>query len=686
MIYASEEIKAPSVAFKDPSLEEIVIVSTRSKLDILQAPSNVFVLGLSQLQRTQAEHVQQDLNQVPSVSLQRGDGQESLPGIRSAVLTGAGACGNVLVMEEGIPVRGPAFCNVNELFDTHFEQASQLEVVRGPGTAFYGSNSLTGSVNVILPTSTIPSVSFELGADNYKRLKASFAYAGHDSTTSEGAIYLTSTDTDSFRDDAGYRQHKLSWRDSRQYGDWRASSGLTATYLDQETAGFIVGKDSYLDEELSSKNLDPEAFRKTSSIRLWSKLSRDLEQGRSVEVTPYIRSTDMDFRLHFLPGDPLEQNKQIGFGWQSAYRQAISSEFKIAAGIDADFSRGELRQTQDEPTRGSAFLQATIPVGTHYDYRVDAQQLAAFAHLDWMPTQDLSVIGGARFERLDYKYDNFALDGRTRDDGTVCGFGGCRYSRPADRDDSFSDISLKLEVKYRQTDNLNFYAALSESFRAPQATELYRLQRNQQVADLDSVSANNIEAGFIYRSGALDFAFTVYQLDQTNVIIRDSDFFNVDGNRIESKGLEMALKNTLSDSLRLRMAATIAEHKYATDQITNGININGNTVDTAPKRQLNTALIWSPTDRLSAELELMHVSEYFLEPENLRTYPGHEVLNLRADYQMNDRFSIFARLLNANDKRYAERADFTGFTGERYFPGAPRSFFFGFKYDLTNVQ
>ena len=303
-----------------------------------------------------------------------------------------------------------------------------------------------------------------------------------------------------------------------------------------------------------------------------------------------------------------------------------------------------------------------------------------------MPTQDLSVIGGARFERLDYKYDNFALDGRTRDDGTVCGFGGCRYSRPADRDDSFSDISLKLEVKYRQTDNLNFYAALSESFRAPQATELYRLQRNQQVADLDSVSANNIEAGFIYRSGALDFAFTVYQLDQTNVIIRDSDFFNVDGNRIESKGLEMALKNTLSDSLRLRMAATIAEHKYATDQITNGININGNTVDTAPKRQLNTALIWSPTDRLSAELELMHVSEYFLEPENLRTYPGHEVLNLRADYQMNDRFSIFARLLNANDKRYAERADFTGFTGERYFPGAPRSFFFGFKYDLTNVQ
>jgi len=32
-------------------------------------------------------------------------------------------------------------------------------------------------------------------------------------------------------------------------------------------------------------------------------------------------------------------------------------------------------------------------------------------------------------------------------------------------------------------------------------------------------------------------------------------------------------------------------------------------------------------------------------------------------------------MLNVADQRYAERADFTSFTDERYFPGEPRSVF-----------
>ena len=39
-----------------------------------------------------------------------------------------------------------------------------------------------------------------------------------------------------------------------------------------------------------------------------------------------------------------------------------------------------------------------------------------------------------RAERTHYDYDNRMLDGNTRDDGSACGFGGCLYTRPADRD------------------------------------------------------------------------------------------------------------------------------------------------------------------------------------------------------------------------------------------------------------
>ncbi len=664
-------------------IETVVVSATRTELSVSDAPSNIAILNEDQLTRTQAEHIQQHLAQVPGVSMQRGDGQESLPGIRSAVLTGAGACASVLIMEEGIPVRGPAFCNVNELFDTHFEQASQIEVTRGPGTSFYGSNSLTGSVNVHLPSQGNDFVAFEVGSDSYRRLKTGYSYAGE---TSKGRFYATITDADSFRQEAGYEQQKVSWRQASSLADWKLDLGLTFTRLDQQTAGFITGLDSYRSESLSEQNLDPEAFRKTKSLRAWAKLSRQVAQGYKLQVTPYLRSTDMDFLLHFLPGDPLEQNKQTGIGWQSSLSGGMAESVSWSVGLDADFSDGELLQTQSEPTQGSAFLQATIPTGIHYDYQVDAQQFAAFGHIRWAITDSLSLISGVRAERLEYDYDNLTLDGRTRDDGTECGFGGCRYSRPADGSDSFSELSPKLELQYSLSDASKLHFSAASSFRAPQATELYRLQRQQQVANLDSVRADNIEVGFSYQGERTQFVASIYAMQQQNVIIRDSDFFNIDGNEIDSQGLEVSFLHNFSESVMLNVAATMADHEYASDQFSGDVNINGNQVDTAPKRLVNSTLSWRASDSFSAQLEWQHTDSYFLEPENTRRYPGHDVWHMRADYKVSDRLKVMARILNISDTRYAERADFTSFTDERYFPGQPRSFYLGVRYDINALN
>ena len=83
--------------------------------------------------------------------IQRGSGQESLTALRSPVLTGAGACGAVLVLEDGIPIRPVGTCNVNELFEVNLEQAAAIEVLRGPGSVLYGSSAVHGIINVIPP-------------------------------------------------------------------------------------------------------------------------------------------------------------------------------------------------------------------------------------------------------------------------------------------------------------------------------------------------------------------------------------------------------------------------------------------------------------------------------------------------------------------------------------------------------
>jgi iron complex outermembrane receptor protein len=671
--YSVAPYAAPETLVQDDSIEELAVIGTRSETPLSELPANIFVLGQDDLQVISATHIQQALSQVPGVSYQRGNGQESLPSIRSGVLTGAGACGNVLVLEDGIAVRGAGFCNVNELFDTHFEHAGSIEVVRGSNTAFYGSNALLGSINVNLPSLVENQVSLELGANQYARVKAAVGYGN--ALATHGGIYLMVADDGGFRDESGYQQQKLSWRHAGSVGDWRVDLGATFTRLDQQTAGFVVGLDSYRDPDLREQNLDPQAFRKTESLRAWVSFNKQIGEQTSLKITPYIRVTDMDFLQHFLPGDPLEQNQQTGIGWQSSVTTEVSDHFEWSVGFDGEVADGELLQTQDLPTQGSAFLQTTIPSGTHYDYQVDALQLGFFGHLRWQPQERLSIIAGLRLERIEYDYDNRGLDGRTRDDGTQCGFGGCRYSRPADRDDSFTHASPKLELQYQVNDNWRLHMAVADSYRAPQATELYRLQRRQAVAELDEVRATHFELGSAWSNAKSQLDISVYQIEQRNVIIRDSDFFNVDGQIIDSQGLELAFKHKFNDAWSSRLVGAYAKHEYASDQVLGGSSIRGNEVDTAPNLVGSLFLAWRPSSQFFAELELQHLAEYFLEPENQREYPGHTLFNLRGQYQIDDQWSASLRLLNVGDKLYAERADFTSFTNERYFPGEPRSLF-----------
>ena len=91
------------------------------------------------------------LNTSPGVYVQRGSGAESLGAIRSPVLTGAGACGAFLMAEDSLPIRPVGFCNLNEMFELNYEQASVVEVLRGPGSALFGASAVHGIVNVLTP-------------------------------------------------------------------------------------------------------------------------------------------------------------------------------------------------------------------------------------------------------------------------------------------------------------------------------------------------------------------------------------------------------------------------------------------------------------------------------------------------------------------------------------------------------
>ena len=107
------------------------------------------------------------------------------------MLTGAGSCGAFLFMENGVPIR-PVGRNVNEMLEINTEQADSIEVLRGTGTALYGSNAVHGTINVLQDApAQLPAWQLGIGAgpSDYVRGTLVAAHRRVDQRRGQGAVY-----------------------------------------------------------------------------------------------------------------------------------------------------------------------------------------------------------------------------------------------------------------------------------------------------------------------------------------------------------------------------------------------------------------------------------------------------------------------------------------------------------------
>ncbi len=653
------------------ALEEVIVTATRSPVALASYAGSATRISAGTVELVGATHSAELLNRAPGTMIQRGSGQESLTALRSPVLTGAGGCGAVLVLEDGIPIRPVGSCNVNELFEVNLEQAAAVEVLRGPGSVLYGSSAVHGIINVIPPMpDEIPvfGAVLEGGSDNYRRLGLA---ASSDTDGGGVGVVLHGTDDGGWRDASGFEEQKLNAVWARPLANGALTMRLSGSNLDQETAGFIIGQDAYRDRELAESNPDPEAYRDATSLRFAAQYRG--ESGN--ELRFFLRSSRMDFLQHFLLGQPTEKNGQDSGGFMFTATGRSFAGGELIAGIDAELARSSLLQYQHGPTTdGPPPANAIRPAGRHYDYDVNTQVVAGYAEWRRALAPRWSIEAGLRLEHARYDYDNRMIDGNTDENGVPCP-GGCLYSRPEDRTDSFTNLAPRLGLVFSMSESATAYLSLARGFRAPEATELYRLQRQQSVADLDSEEIDAAELGFRWRRPAASLDLALFHMDKSNVIIRDSAGFNLGGGRTRHAGLEYDADWSIAGDWSLSAAGTFARHEYRfTAAVEQGEQItSGSDIDTAP-RDIHSLRLRYDAAWLEAEVEWLHVGDYWANAANTARYGGHDLGNLRLSAWPVKDWTLTLRVMNLFDTAYADRADFA-FGDYRYFPGRGRAYF-----------
>ncbi len=674
------------------SLDPITVTGTRERALLVETPASIGAISPDSIRQTAPLHPGQLLGQVPGVAVAVTNGEGHTTAIRQPFTTSP----VYLFLEDGIPIRATGFFNHNALYEVNIPMAGGIEVVRGPGTALYGSDAIGGIVNIL---SRAPSgqselaLSGELGAFGTRRLMLSGGHA-----VSEGAFRadLNVTHTDGWRDRTGYDRQSGNFRLDRRVGaNGTVKAIVGVSKIDQETgANSALPFADYRDHP--TRNNLSIAYRKVSAARISVEYAQTLGTGL-LSFTPYFRDNSMELNGTFnLSSDPrIEVGHNVSYGVLAKWRKDLPAfRTRFITGVDFDHSPGSRREDNLLVTRsgsGANTVYSAFTRGTRiYDYHVTFQSASPYGHLEFSPTRALRVTAGLRYDSLSYEMRNHLPAGPVQ----ASVLGATRYYGQVAQDSSdFARLSPKLGATYALGGGAHLFASYNQGFRAPSEGQLYRAGNDASAVNavakaglllgLRPIKAEQMEVGLRGTVANWSYDFVAYDLVKRDDLVSQRDLAtnistNVNAGKTGHRGFEAGLGVALGRQLRLDTALSYARHRYL-NWVTATANFSGREIESAPRVLANTRLTWVPNGRTMAQVEWIRIGSYWLEAGNSAVfgkYPGHDLLNLRASFAFSRHWSAFGRVINALDRRFADSASVSSNTPV-FSPGLPRAFYAG---------
>jgi outer membrane receptor protein involved in Fe transport len=666
----------------------VVVSATRELQRRSEGSVTMDALGAAEIRQTHAGHPKDIMNRLAGVHASELSGEGHSMAIRQPITTKP----MYLYLEDGVPTRATGFFNHNALYEVNLAQAAGIEVLKGPGTALYGSDAIGGIVNVLTrrpPQSPSIEATLEGGAFGYRRLLASggTTWGGHGVRAD-----LNVTHSDNWKIDAPFDRQSgmLRWDAVVGTSGWTAKTSITGSNISQQDVPAIS---QALFDTAFTTNPAPIAYRKVKALRASTEVSR--ESDRSLwSFTAYGRFNDMQilpsWQLTYDPQTYETRNASAGF--LVRYRRDFAPlRARLIVGVDGDRSPGRFVAMRANVARGGPFgaWQSYTQGETQYDYDVTYHALSPYVHAELSPMSRLRLDVGVRADlsAYDYRTDLVPVDTGT-------------HRRPASTTVAYSHLSPKLGATYDLGAGQSLFASYRQGFRAPSQGQLFTQNSAANTVDLQPVTADSWEAGVRGQAGTR----LVYQLSAYDMTIHDDIVaYTTPINTKEAtnagltrhRGVEASAGIALTTATRLDVAWSVASHRYVswTPQAARPaaagrpaaaeVSYSGNRIEQAPRELGSVLLGFTPAalqgGRVAAEWS--HTGPYATDAANTRSYAGYDLLNLHASAMVRPRTELFARVSNLTNRKYAELLAYDAFQKDQYTPGAPRAVFAGVRYE-----
>jgi len=676
------------------ALDEVVVSASREKQLRSEVPAAIGVINTKAIKETKAFGIDQLVNQVSGVFMstsRAASNEQHFMAVRTPISTRA----LFLYLEDGLQIRPTSVFNHNALLEMNDISYSRIEVLKGPASSIYGSESIGGSFNFITKSPT-PELSATLGYQVNDIGLSRYEVEVSDQTSEKFGFYLGShfvnrnngpiehSDYEKFAvtfKTVYALSQKLNWTNVIDLIDYRSDMSGSLT------------EDDYFGGNFESDQTFTE--RDALAFRLRSTLIARWNDSQKTTFNAVFRDNKMDQNPSYRIRQFREMGQLTGFGsgevnsnqfnsYMALVQHKANFGFKnssLIVGGTVDYSPQDYVSERTDvivDTETGRNIDFTVRDNDFIlNYEADILNYAGFFQYEIEPLERFKVTAALRYDRFEYDYQN-----RSEQAGV-----------PSSQDD-YDNWAPKLGVNYNFESGNGVYVNYSQGFAPPQVSTLYR-NRNE-LRDIKPSTYDNYEIGGYFRiNDKWKFDTAIYLLEGKNTLItlRDEqdEFFNTNAGKTRSYGIEYGITFSPIEKLSITHNGSYAFHRYVTF-FDAGIDYSDTDRETAPNLLGTSLVTYRPFENFSITAEHELVGNYNTSFENqvenedgtmgTATYDGHNIFNLRVTYRYKN-IEIWGHFLNVFDELYAARASYNRFRNENSFTiGNPRAFHFGMRLHL----
>ena len=624
-------------------LEKIVVTSTKESKSISDLSESVGVLSHEDIKSVSPSHPSEILNRTAGVYINNLGGEGHMTAIRQPITTG----GVYLFLEDGIPTRPTGFFNHNGLYEVNIPQSDRLEVTKGPGSALYGSDAIGGVINSIsanVPETKEQSLNAEVGSLNSRIL------------------------------------HKFSKA---------TQANLAVSYSEIDQSGVSgLEFDDYKNNIEKNEYAGDVGSRDIEALRMSAVISTELTSGQLLTMTPFYRNNTSNMMPSWMVSyDPnVRETEFESFGLLSKWR-VKQTRSEIVTGLDIDHTPSSYLEEQVTVTAEDDIYTDYDKTGiVSYDYDATQTSVSPYAQFEYRISQQFITNIGVRYDYFEVDYTN-----------NLSSPVDSRHLSPESQTLEYDHVSPKAGVVFNMSPLHDVYFNYRHGFRAPSVSQLFRAGSSAGTTELKPIKTDSFEIGFRgLMANAFSYEIALYHMEKSDDIVSivnsDDDRQSVNAGETIHQGIELGLSGPITTEITFNSSFSYSNQEYGDFTYTyfcfscspnnQVVNFDGNQVGKAPKTLGNLAISYQPLSLqgFTLEAELEHVGAYYTDETNTQNYQGHQLLNIRSQYQLSKALEFYLRVQNLMDKRYSTyTSNQVGSDEISYRPGSPMSLYAGIR-------